>query len=66
METINVKKVIDAPVEKVWESWDDFGNIYKFNPGINASRLLGEDSTGIGAVFAGELCVPALKLPLGS
>ncbi len=49
METINVKKVIDAPVEKVWESWDDFGNIYKFNPGINASRLLGEDSTGIGA-----------------
>ncbi len=50
METINVKKVIDAPVEKVWESWDDFGSIYKFNPGINASRLLGEDSTGIGAM----------------
>lgn len=50
METINVKKVIDAPVEKVWESWDDFGNIYRFNPGINASRLLGEDSTGIGAM----------------
>lgn len=49
MQTINVKKVIDAPIEQVWESWDDFGNTYKFNPGINASRLLSEELTGEGA-----------------
>lgn len=49
MQTVNIEKTIDAPIEKVWESWDDFGAIDKFNPGIRASRLLGEDSTGIGA-----------------
>lgn len=55
MQTINVTKIINAPVEQVWESWDDFGNIYKFNPSITASRLLGEDSTGIGAKRECEL-----------
>ena len=49
MQTITVKKIVEAPVEQVWESWDDFGNIYKFNPSISASRLLSDDSTGIGA-----------------
>lgn len=49
MPTITTKKIVNAPVEEVWESWDDFGNIDKFNPSINASRLLGGDATGIGA-----------------
>lgn len=49
MQTIKVRKIVNAPVEAVWESWDDFGNIYKFNPGTTASRLLRDKSTGIGA-----------------
>ena len=49
MQTIQVQKIVNAPIEEVWASWDDFGNIYKFNPTITASRLLSGDSTGIGA-----------------
>ncbi len=49
MPSITTKKIINAPVEEVWASWNDFGDIYKFNPSINASRLLGGDATGIGA-----------------
>lgn len=49
MPTVKVQKIVNAPIEEVWASWDDFGNIYKFNPSITASRLLSGDSTGIGA-----------------
>ncbi len=49
MQTIQVQKIVNAPIEKVWASWDDFANIDKFNPSITASRLLSGDSTGIGA-----------------
>ncbi len=42
--------VVDAPVEKVWAAWDDFGNIDRFNPAINKSRLLeGSPQGGEGA-----------------
>ncbi len=43
MAIVTVNRTIDAPVEKVWKSWDDFGSIYKFNPNLNHSCLL-EDS----------------------
>lgn len=49
MQTIKVSKVIDAPIEAVWDSWDDFGNIAKFNPNLSASRLLSRNQTGQGA-----------------
>lgn len=51
MQTITVKKIVNAPAESVWVSWDDFGNVYKFNPAISASRLLSDDDipTGVGA-----------------
>lgn len=45
MQTINIRKIVNAPIENVWASWDDFGNIYKFNPGVDESRLLGGDGT---------------------
>lgn len=49
MPSITTKKIVNAPVEEVWASWDEFGDIYKFNPSINGSRLLGADATGIDA-----------------
>lgn len=49
MQTIKIEKIVNAPIDEVWASWDDFGNIYRFNPSISASRLLGEDPTGNGA-----------------
>ena len=50
MATVSVNRVINAPIEEVWASWDDFGGIYKFNPNLNHSRLLeGSRLTGKGA-----------------
>ena len=40
MSKIIVSKRVNASIEDVWSSWDDFGNIYKYNPGLKASRLL--------------------------
>lgn len=51
MPRVVVKKQVAAPIQQVWESWDDFGNIYKFNPNLRHSRLLSESGkpTGIGS-----------------
>ncbi len=38
--------MIPAPVEQVWASWDAFGDIAKFTPGLRASRLLEGSATG--------------------
>lgn len=50
MAKVTVNRTINAPLEKVWESWDDFGDIYKFNPNLKNSYLLkGSQSSGKGA-----------------
>ncbi len=40
MPTIVVNQIVHAPIAEVWKSWDDFGNIYKFNPALSGSHLL--------------------------
>lgn len=41
---------INAPREKVWDSWDRFGDIARFNKGLRASALPeGSPATGTGA-----------------
>ncbi len=51
MVTITVQKVVDAPMNAVWESWDDYANIANFHPGVHSSYLLGkEKETGLGAL----------------
>ena len=42
MANVTVYRTIYASLEKVWESWDDFGNIYQFNPNLTHSHLLEE------------------------
>lgn len=50
MATVKVYRTIHSPIDKVWESWDDFGSIYKFNPNLKHSRLIdGSQATGPGA-----------------
>ena len=51
MARLTVAKRIDAPIEAVWASWDDFGNIDRFNPHVRHSRLLSdaEKPTGVGS-----------------
>lgn len=50
MAQVSVERLIPAPVEQVWASWDAFGDIAKFNPGLKGSRLLeGSADSGLGA-----------------
>jgi hypothetical protein len=51
MATLTVSKQVDASVQDVWATWEDFGNIYKFNPVLKHSHLLSDSSepTGVGS-----------------
>lgn len=51
MPDIIVNKTINASVAQVWESWDAFGDIERFNPNLKASRLINSSATtGKGAM----------------
>ncbi|VAV91347.1 hypothetical protein MNBD_ACTINO02-2683, partial [hydrothermal vent metagenome] len=61
MPEFTVSRHIEAPIEKVWEVLDDFGEIARWSPGIKTSELtsvgpVGEGTTrncdfvGLGAV----------------
>jgi ribosome-associated toxin RatA of RatAB toxin-antitoxin module len=43
MPKVIVSKRINASVDEVWASWDDFANIYKFNPNLSGSHLVSSD-----------------------
>lgn len=51
MAKVTVFKKVDAGLADVWSTWDDFGNIYKFNPSLKNSYLLDSEvmSTGVGS-----------------
>ena len=50
MANVTVSKIIAAPMEKVWPSWDKFGEIQRFNPNVNKSRLINNSvEYGLGA-----------------
>lgn len=40
---------IEAPPERVWATLDDIATIERWNPGVRASELLGEQASGAGA-----------------
>ena len=44
MAQLVLAKRINASIEDVWASWDDFGNIARFSAGIAGSRLLTDES----------------------
>lgn len=50
MATVSESRMINAPIAAVWQSWDDFGNIYQFNPNLKGSHIIGQSApTGLGA-----------------
>lgn len=50
MAEVTVTNVVNAPVSEVWASWDDYGNIVRFNPNLKGSHLLLDGkATGLGA-----------------
>jgi uncharacterized protein YndB with AHSA1/START domain len=48
MPEFTVSRQIDAPIEKVWEVLDDFGDIARWSPGIKTSELTSEGPVGEG------------------
>lgn len=50
MAEVVVTQVVNAPLAALWHSWDNYDEIYRFNPVINQSPLLpGSARTGVGA-----------------
>ncbi|NRB18065.1 MAG: SRPBCC family protein [Rhodobacteraceae bacterium] len=53
---IVVSQVVAAPLETVWESWADFGGIYKFHEDVRKTTILTKATPrGVGAVRLCEL-----------
>ncbi len=47
MAVVIVEKNVNASVEQVFASWtEEFASIYKFNPNLNSSHLLGSTKEG--------------------
>lgn len=42
MPEFTIIRQINAPVERVWDILDDFGDIHRWNPGVKASELTSE------------------------
>jgi len=49
MHSITVKREMNNDVETVWKVLDDYSSVYKYNPGVETSEVLGEKKTGLGA-----------------
>ena len=49
MHAITVKRQLNNNVEAVWKVLDNYGAIYKYNPSVETSEILGEKITGLGA-----------------
>lgn len=50
MPDVTVTQTINAPIDQVWASIDDFANIDRFNPNLSRSFLINDSApTGLGA-----------------
>jgi len=49
MHKVTVTKEMSHNVEAVWKVLDDYGSVYKYNPGVKTSDILGAKRTGLGA-----------------
>ena len=49
MHTVAATRTIDMPVATVWNTIDDFGNVYRFHPKLEHSGSINDVATGEGA-----------------
>lgn len=50
MSKVKMEQIVEAPLAQAWASWDKFGDIKDFHPGLQDSSLLeGSAPTGVGA-----------------
>ncbi len=62
MGEISRKVKINSPVEQVWEVVAQFGDIYKFSPGVPNSHLTSEQSGGVGATRHCDLAMAGASI----
>ena len=48
MRQFQLSRLIHAPIDRVWNVMDDFGNIAEWNAGVSASRMLTEGEVSHG------------------
>jgi uncharacterized protein YndB with AHSA1/START domain len=50
MASITLKRVVEAPIERVWSVLSDFGGIHRYHPGVETSPITrGTPASGVGA-----------------
>ena len=49
MKTLSYKIQIDAAPEAVWHIIADYGNVYRYSPGVKNSKTLSAQNQGVGA-----------------
>lgn len=49
MHTVSAIRTIDTPVATVWNTLDDFGNVYRFHPKVEHSKSISHITNGEGA-----------------
>ncbi len=49
MQKLAVKRVLEVPAPAAWEIVDAFGSVYKVNPVVRRTDLIGNKATGRGA-----------------
>jgi carbon monoxide dehydrogenase subunit G len=46
MHAVRRSRILHAPKDRVWEVLDDFGGVWKYNPGVESARIVSGPETG--------------------
>ncbi len=49
MHTVRRSRILHAPTDRVWSALEDFGDVWKYHPNVESSRVLTDRETGPGA-----------------
>lgn len=49
MHTVSATRTIDTPIATVWNTLDDFANVYRFHPKVELSKSISHITNGEGA-----------------
>lgn len=64
MTRIHETRLIDRPIDAVFEYTADFGHIADWDPGIASSNPVGDDAVGVGSQFELDVAFGASRIPM--
>ena len=62
MPQVRASIPVEAPTEDVWKAIADFGNIYRWNPGVPESHLTSDQGEGVGTTRHCDLAMPGASI----